>query len=49
MDADACARVGTVRAVGPVAEGPGPLVLDLVLTLPGGGEVTNRYEAALTV
>ena len=46
---DSCVRVGTVRAVGPVAEGPGPLVLDLVLTLPGGGEATNRYEATLTV
>jgi beta-mannosidase len=46
---DSCVRVGTVRAVGPVAEGPGPLVLDLVLTLPDGGEATNRYEATLTV
>ncbi|HKE72657.1 MAG TPA: hypothetical protein VKB57_03540 [Acidimicrobiales bacterium] len=46
---DACVRVGTIRAVGPVAEGPGPLVLDLVLTLPGGDPITNRYEAALTV
>ena len=49
VGADACARVGTIQVVGPAADGPGPLALDLALALPRGEIVTNRYEATLTV
>jgi beta-mannosidase len=44
VEADACVRVGTLQAVAPDV---GPLALDLRLRLPGGEDVTNRYEAAV--
>lgn len=42
---DACVRVGTVEAV--VPDAPGPVVLELVLRLPDGVTVTNRYESTV--
>jgi beta-mannosidase len=42
---DACVRVATLQVV--VPDAAGTLDLDLRLTLPRGGVVTNRYEAAL--
>jgi beta-mannosidase len=44
---DACVRVGTLQAVVPEPDGPGPLRLDLELCLPGGAVVTNEYAATV--
>jgi beta-mannosidase len=44
---DACVRVGTLQAVVPEPDGPGPLRLDLELRLPGGAVVTNEYAATV--
>lgn len=42
---DACVKVGTFDAA--VPDAPGPVVLDLVVRLPGGVTVTNRYESSV--